>query len=66
MCPGQLPGSTAKYLGSAYVLGRPGAVLGAWPCFPLSLYNRRAASESRGLLSGHQSSPQVPMKFQED
>lgn len=46
LCPGQLPGSTAKYLGSAYVLGRGEAVLGAWPCFPLSPYNRRAASES--------------------
>ena len=47
MCPGQLPGSTAKHPGPARVSGRGKAVLGTWPRCPPSLGTGRAASESQ-------------------
>ena len=60
--PGQLPGSTAKHVGSANVSGRGRATLGTGPRCPLSLASGRAASEaqvpSSPLLPGCQSSSQ--------
>ena len=42
MCLGQLPGSTAKHVGSANVSGRGRATLGTWPRYPPSLASGRA------------------------
>lgn len=59
--PGQLPGSTAKHVGSAHVVGRGKAVRGAWSCFPTPCAMRELYLNTRDspLLSGYQSSPQV-------
>ena len=43
----QLPGSTAKHVGSANVSGRGRATLGTWPCCPPSLASGRAASKPK-------------------
>lgn len=68
LCPVQLLSSTAKHLGSVYVSGRgrlcwvPGYV----SLFPYTIGELRLKPKGSLFLSGHQSSPQAPTKFQED